>query len=134
MHAAARSLTPFLGFFGGAHSDDHNAAAAVICMLPYVEAPDGSNPGVFHLVELGGFVRMSSMLCVCFRGRSHHGGTAVVLPEGVHSDNGAVRATYILYPPEIPFSGSALVALCSLPRGGLLSMRPEMTNVWYSDA
>lgn len=119
-----------MGYFGGAHSDDHDAAAAVTCMIPYVDAPDGCDTGVFHLLELGGFVRLETMLCVSFRGRSKHGGTSVVLPDGSF-DSGAVRATYILYPPDIPLSGTALVALCSLPRGGLLSMRPEMTNIWY---
>lgn len=81
-YCAEEFLATALGFFGGAHSYDKDAAAGFSSMTVLSDLPEvgGWEPGRFHLLTLGVFVTREPFLVIFFTGRLRHGGTAPLQP------------------------------------------------------
>lgn len=128
------SLASALGFFGGAHTDENDAAAGFSCMTVLSDLPDeeGWEPGRFHLLTLGAFVTLEPFLVVFFTGRLRHGGTAPLQPPGDVKPlpPWAYRLTAIGYPSRRIVEGDVRHALAALPhRKEPLYLTQEMTGV-----
>ena len=124
-----------MGEFGdvSGHRDDKDSAGALTCMISNSRLPPRYEPGRFHLLALGGYIRLTTTMIMNFCGLYRHGGTPPIAPEGEEVVEDAYRMMTVCYPPQSMLSGAGVLStpLASLPRGGLLTLGPEITTYQY---
>ena len=103
-----------MGVFGGKHVDGFDLAAAYSAMVTCCDVPPGYDPGTFHLVTFGVFVRLDTVPVVLFSGRYPHAGTPPLAPPGVTKlDKSAYRCVVICYPASRPLMGAAQMPMAA---------------------
>lgn len=135
----AGSLEGMLSF-GVPHFDSGDAPGGLTVMVSNSDLPqvnDGSGepayePGRFHLLAFGFYIKLTPLRVMCFSGLFKHGGSPPLSPPGVTCVPWAYRFMTVLYPPEVMLSpGHQLVALAALPDRSLLRLAPEMSLLMY---
>ncbi|KAJ7444114.1 hypothetical protein B0H11DRAFT_1747702 [Mycena galericulata] len=110
-----RLLKVYMGFFGGAHTDDNDSPGAYSHMTCNSDLPDGYDPGFFFILQLGVFVVLKKYQSVNFNGRRRHGGTPPIGIFGEKLSAWAYRFVIIAYPPQRIVSGTGRLSLAALP-------------------
>ncbi|KAI0060625.1 hypothetical protein BV25DRAFT_1917696 [Artomyces pyxidatus] len=109
------SLQSSLGFFGGAHNDSNDDLAGLSHMFAHADLPPGYDPGLFHLLELGVFVKLDGFKLMVFNGLRRHGGTVPRAPVGEpHVVPWAYRCVLVCYPSSAVVEGHGISAVASL--------------------
>ncbi|KAF7789175.1 hypothetical protein EIP86_000112 [Pleurotus ostreatoroseus] len=91
---------------------------------------EGVEPGRFHFLSHGFYVRLETFYAVYFSGRLLHGGTAPLAAPGRRIPSWAYRCVLIGYPPKYIMEGDIRHTLAALPhRAEPLYITPEMTGV-----
>ncbi|KAJ7718898.1 hypothetical protein B0H16DRAFT_1897435 [Mycena metata] len=121
-------LTGDLGYFGGAHTDENDAEAYLSNMVCNHDIPATYEPGMFFLLQLGVFVRLSQYRSINFFGHRRHGGTPPLCPEGAQLVKWGYHWVAITYPPRTTVNGTSRVTLAALPNNGALIMPPEILH------
>ncbi|KAI0043096.1 hypothetical protein FA95DRAFT_1609674 [Auriscalpium vulgare] len=108
------NLSYALGFFGLVHRDRQDPIPGLTGMVSWPDLPPGYDPGTFHLVELGVFVRLDGLRLMYFNGLRRHGGTPPRAPEGQEVQNWAYRIVVVCYPPSVVLENHGVTALATL--------------------
>lgn len=118
-----------LGFFGGMHRDTGDSAASYTSMFANSDLPDDYEGGRFHLVELGIYVELEGLVCVCFSGLRLHGGTPPRAPKKATTiPKEAYRWVMVLYPQGSVLDGGSNVNVAALPDRTPFQIVPEMKD------
>jgi len=125
-----------MGDFGkiAGHTDDFDTAGSFTCMVANSWLPKEYENGRFHLLGLGCYFVLESLIVMCFSGLRKHGGTPPIAPRGVEPAKDAYRFMNVCYPPKamISVAGSYIQPLASLPsrrqQDDLLLLGPEITS------
>ena len=128
------SLADDMKLFGVAHRDKRDAVTGMSCMLVNSDLPDeeGEEPGRFHFLAWGFWVRLDLWLTVYFSGQLPHGGTAPITALGKTAQHWACRSVLIGYPPRMIMEGDVRHSLAALPHSDQpLYITPEMTGIKY---
>ena len=128
------SLAGEMKLFGEAHRDKRDAVTGLSCMLVNSDLPDeeGEEPGRFHFLAWGFWVRLDLWLTVYFSGQLPHGGTAPLAAPGQTAQDWACRSVLIGYPPRMIMEGDIRHSLAALPHSDEpLYITPEMTGIKY---
>ncbi|KAK1219138.1 hypothetical protein PQX77_018149 [Marasmius sp. AFHP31] len=104
-----------LGFFGGVHRDQFDAAANMSNMTCCSDLPEGYEGGRFHFVELGVYIKLDGIQLIGFSGLRYHGGTPPLAPQGEELDPSAYRFVHILYPQSHVLDGRVTFNLAAQP-------------------
>lgn len=110
------NLKEFLGFFGGEHRDEHDSRVGFTCMSVFSDIPKDFDPGRFHILSLGVYVRLYNFRCTYFCGLLLHCGTPPVVPPGVEPLPEHKRTVLILYPNARMSSGTAVKPMFGMPK------------------
>ena len=118
-------------YFGDVHTDKHDDVTGFSVMIPLSDLSQkpGEEPGRFHFITRGFWVRLTPLVNVFFSGRLPHGGTAPLAPPGEPAESWALRCIWIGYPASAIVSGGARHTLAALPNREPLYISPEMTGV-----
>ncbi|THH11569.1 hypothetical protein EW146_g7993 [Bondarzewia mesenterica] len=112
----AASLKSQLGFFGSDHLDRHDDPGGLTCAIWFSQLPLGYDPGRFHLLELGVFVKLQNIGSLYFCGLRRHGGTPSRAPKGEQPKAWAIRCLGILYPSNAMLENCMIYAVGSMLR------------------
>lgn len=119
-----------MGFFGQTrgHTDEGDDEAGVTGVVSNSRLPNNYEPGRFHLIGVGIYIRMNAKIVSIFNGLSIHGGTPPIAPDGVIVAEDAARLVIVFYPPKAILSADKCsIPLASLPNGTPLVLGPEIT-------
>ncbi|KAI0057139.1 hypothetical protein BV25DRAFT_1920359, partial [Artomyces pyxidatus] len=109
------NLKSSLGFFGGDHVDSNDSSAGLSNMFAHAHLPANYDPGLFHLLELGVFVRLDGFKLMSFNGLRRHGGTVPRAPIGEATvAPWAYRCVLVCYPSSAVVEDHGISALASL--------------------
>lgn len=120
-----------MGGFGIGHQDTMDSAAHYTCMTALSDIPHNYDPGYFHLIGLGVYVKLIDFLSMLFCGLYQHGGSAPTCPPGEDPVEWAIRYINVFYPPTKMVHGVGSLVFGALPRGRELLLPPEITHVGY---
>ena len=102
-------------------------------MLSLVSVPpdEGYEPGRFHLLSMGLYIKLDLFKLMGFSGLRKHGGTPPLSPPGKPPADSAYRIMVVMYPPASMLSQSAnhRAGFGSLPDGKIFALAPEMTSI-----
>jgi hypothetical protein len=87
-----------MGDFGIAHRDKKDAIGAYTVIIANSRIPADYQPGRFHLLGLGIYMRTFNYNCLGFFGHLLHGGTPPLAPEGITPASSACRMLTVCYP------------------------------------
>lgn len=122
-----------MGFYGGAHTDSHDAVGYYSHMTTNSDIPDGYDPGCFFILEIGVFVPLKRYMSINFSGLRRHGGSSPTAPRGQTVEEYCYRVVLISYPPNNMTNGNARYSLGAIPQGKggteTFIFCPEMTKV-----
>ncbi|KAK7460805.1 hypothetical protein VKT23_008734 [Stygiomarasmius scandens] len=121
-------LHSHLQAFGGKHLDKQDSNGGYTGLTCGHDLPPGYEGGRFHLVELGGYVRLDGIKMVFFSGLRMHGGTPPLAPNDSAIPDWAYRWTSVLYPQSIVLNGQGAVNVASKPDLSPLQLTPEMRD------
>jgi hypothetical protein len=139
-HIVGPSLAADMGFFGGAHTDDHDEVAHYSHMSANSDLPEDLpeeeeyTPGFFFILELGVFILLDRHTSINFSGLRRHGGTPPLCsPNPVNGKPAklykfAYRFVLIFYPPTRMLNGTARWTLGALPNNEAFIFPPEMLH------
>ncbi len=125
-------LSGELGFFGGLHFDKYDSLGGWSTMFANPDLPDdvaGWEGGRFHLVELGFYVRLDTLVAITFSGLRQHGGTPPLAPEGAEIPDWAYRWVTVLYPQGATLDGRVTMNIASNSDGTPLQLTPQMKDM-----
>lgn len=123
---AGVGLDAEMGVFGGIHMDSYDLAAGYSAMVTCCDVPEGYDPGTFHLVTFGVFIRLDVVPVALFSGRYPHGGSPPLAPPGVTElDKSAYRCILICYPASRVLMGGAKMPMAAMNAKG------ENTSMGY---
>lgn len=89
-----------MGEFGSAHRDERDSVGHYTNMIANSKLPAGYDPGYFHILLLGVYVKLSSGIGLNFQGHWKHGGSSPSCPSGATLDPLATRFILVSYPPD----------------------------------
>ncbi|KAF4592748.1 hypothetical protein EYR38_008448 [Pleurotus pulmonarius] len=116
--------------FGGPHFDMRDTLGQLTVMMALSHFSElykkRHNPGRFHILGLGLYIRLHEFVGASFSGFFRHGGTGPTAPPGMKPDPSDIRATIISYPNAKMSDGAASLAFASLPQKGIFTIAPEM--------
>lgn len=99
-------------------------------MLPNPRVPEGYEHGRIHVLPYGIYACLSPFAMPFFNGRTLHGGTPPLAPEGVEPSPSAVRFVVVLYSPKSLLTGGfSYHDMATLPDGTTLRAPPEITGI-----
>lgn len=108
------NLRDSLGFFGGAHQDQHDDPAALTGMISWPHLAPRSDAGTFHVLEYGVFIPLDGLKVMFFNGLRRHGGSAPRAPADEDAQPWAYRFVIVCYPPAAIVEDHGISALASL--------------------
>lgn len=121
--------------FGGPHFDMRDTLGQLTVMMALSHFSElyekRHNPGRFHILGLGLYIRLHEFVGASFSGFFRHGGTGPTAPPGMKPDPSDIRATIISYPNAKMSDGAASLAFASLPQKGIFTIAPEMRCFQY---
>jgi hypothetical protein len=120
-----------LGLFGKPHVDTEDSPGSLTCMISCCNLPEDYEPGRFHLLHLGIFFVLRSVIAVGFSGLHRHVGTPPIASTPEVAPH-ATRTMFVLYPTQagFPEKTSVVTPFASWPGGKVLSLGPEFTTFW----
>jgi hypothetical protein len=131
----ATDMSTEMGQFGqkNGHIDQKDDPGGESAMLSLVSVPpdEGYEPGRFHLLSMGLYIKLDPFKLMGFSGLRKHGGTPPLSPPGKPPADSAYRIMVVMYPPASMLSQSAnhRAGFGSLPDGKIFALAPEMTSI-----
>lgn len=123
-----------MGFFGSAHFDEGDSPAHYTNMITNSRLPDNYDPGYFHLLAFGVYVRLSNHGGFNFQGNRQHGGTGPFPPQGEQPPTHAYRFNLVSYPPANMMNPDTTRWRMALGSSGeSVFLTPEMRAAEYVD-
>lgn len=129
----AEATMESMGFYGGEHTDSHDAVGYFSNMTTNSDVPEDYDPGCFFILELGVFIGLTRYASINFSGLRRHGGSPPTAPRGKKVLLYCYRVVFISYPPNNMTNGNARYSLGAVPNGKegteTFIFSPEMTKV-----
>ncbi|KAJ7776599.1 hypothetical protein DFH07DRAFT_766793 [Mycena maculata] len=119
------SLSSDLGEFGEGHIDSHDHPVYDTHMASCHDVPSYYEPGLFFILQLGVFIRVTQYSGLSFTGLRKHGGTPPKCPIGKELRSWAYRFVMIHYPAKRMLNGTTRYSLGALPKKEPLIVAPE---------
>lgn len=117
-HGKPATLKDQLGIAGDGHADLNDDPLSFTAMTAGMQLRDGVDPGIFHCLGLGVFVRTSLYTTSFFCATHFHGGTAPCVPFSMPLVPEDQRVTFISYPSHALLETSGNLAMFSTVYGG----------------
>lgn len=122
-------LASQMGSFGEAHFDDGDSAGHYTNMITNSQIPSNYDPGYFHLLAFGVYVRLNKYNGFNFQGIRKHGGSGPFAPCGEKPDPRACRFAMVSYPPAGMMNPRTTRYKLAVNPNGPVFLSPEMRAI-----